>query len=56
MSQPLRTAVDPQALGAACTLGAAAVMAEAKYLTDARTRAIFAPRLAPPLHPLRNGV
>ena len=36
MSQPLRTAVDPQALGAACTLRAAAVMAEAKHLTEAR--------------------
>ena len=36
MSQPLRTAVDPQALGAACTLRPAAVMAEAKHLTEAR--------------------
>jgi hypothetical protein len=36
MSQPLRTAVDPQALGAACTLRAAAVMIEAKHLTEAR--------------------
>ena len=36
MSQPLRTAVDPQALGAACTLRAAAVMAEAEHLTEAR--------------------
>ena len=36
MSQPLRTAVDPQALGAACTLRVAAVMAEAKHLTEAR--------------------
>jgi hypothetical protein len=35
MSQPLRTAVDPQALGAACTLRAAAVMAEAEHLTEA---------------------
>lgn len=35
-SQPLRTAVDPQALGAACTLRAAAVMAEAEHLTEAR--------------------
>jgi hypothetical protein len=35
-NQPLRTAVDPQALGAACTLRAAAVMAEAKHLTEAR--------------------
>jgi hypothetical protein len=36
MSQPLRTAVDPQALGAACTLRAAALMVEAKRLTEAR--------------------
>jgi hypothetical protein len=36
MSQPLRTAVDPQALGAACTLKAAAVMVEAEHLTEAR--------------------
>ena len=36
MSQPLRTAVDPHALGAACTLRAAAVMAEAEHLTEAR--------------------
>jgi hypothetical protein len=35
-NQPLRTAVDPQALGAACTLRAAAVMAEAEHLTEAR--------------------
>ena len=35
-NQPLRTAVDPQALEAACTLRAAAVMAEAKHLTEAR--------------------
>ena len=35
-NQPLRTSIDPQALGAACTLRAAAVMAEAKHLTDAR--------------------
>ncbi|MGH7217096.1 MAG: hypothetical protein ACREIG_07670 [Nitrospiraceae bacterium] len=35
-NQPLRTAVDPQALGAACTLRAAAVMAEGEYLTEAR--------------------
>jgi hypothetical protein len=33
---PLRTAVDPQALGAACTLRAAAVMAEGENLTEAR--------------------
>jgi len=36
ISQPLRTAVDPQALGAACTLRAAAVMAETEHLTEAR--------------------
>jgi hypothetical protein len=36
MSQPLRTAVDPQALGAACTLRAAAVMVETEHLTEAR--------------------
>lgn len=36
MSQPLRAAVAPQALGAACTLRAAAVMAEAEHLTEAR--------------------
>lgn len=36
MSQPLRTAVDPQALGVACTLRAAAVMAEAEHLMEAR--------------------
>ena len=36
LSQPLRTAVDPQALGAACTLRAAAVMVEAEHLTEAR--------------------
>ena len=35
-TQPLRTAVDPQALGAACTLKAAAVMAEAEQLMEAR--------------------
>jgi hypothetical protein len=35
-TQPLRTVVDPQALGAACTLRAAAVMAEAEHLTEAR--------------------
>jgi hypothetical protein len=35
-NQPLRTAVDPQALGAACTLRAAAVMIEAEHLTEAR--------------------
>ena len=36
INQPLRTAVDPQALGAACTLRAAAVMVEAEHLTEAR--------------------
>lgn len=36
MSQPLHTAVDPHALGAACTLRAAAVMVEAEQLTEAR--------------------
>lgn len=35
-SQPLRTSVDPQALGAACTLRAAAVMAKAERVTEAR--------------------
>ena len=35
-SQPLRTSVDPQALGAACTLRAAAVMVEAQHLMEAR--------------------
>ena len=35
-NQPLRTAVDPQALGAACTLRAAAVMAEAEHMMEAR--------------------
>lgn len=34
--QPLRTAVDPYALGAACTLRTAAVMIEAQRLTEAR--------------------
>jgi hypothetical protein len=36
MNQPLRTSVDPQALGVACTLRAAMVMAEAERLTEAR--------------------
>ncbi len=36
MSQPLRTAVDPQALGAACTLRAAALLVEAERLIEAR--------------------
>lgn len=35
--QPLRTAVDPYALGAACTLRTAAVMIEAQRLTEARS-------------------
>jgi hypothetical protein len=35
-TQPLRTSVDPHALGAACTLRAAAVMAEAEHLAEAR--------------------
>ena len=35
-TQPLRTAVDPQALGAACTLRAATVMAEAEHLAEAQ--------------------
>ena len=34
--QPLRTAVDPYALGAACTLRTAAAMLEAQRLTEAR--------------------
>ncbi len=34
--QPLRTAVDPQALAAACTLRVAAVMAESERIADAR--------------------
>ena len=36
MNQPLRTAVDPHALGAACTLRAAAMMAEAERLPEVR--------------------
>ena len=36
MSQPIRTAVDPQALGAACTTRAAAVMMEAEQLMEAQ--------------------
>ena len=36
MRQPLRASVDPQTLSAACTLRAAAVMAEAEHLTEAR--------------------
>ena len=35
-NQPLRTAVHPQAFGAACTLRAAAVMIEAVHLMEAR--------------------
>lgn len=35
--QPLRTAVDPQALGAACTLRVATVMVETQRLLEART-------------------
>ena len=35
-NRPLRTSVDPQALGAACTLRAAGVMAEAERMTEAR--------------------
>ena len=35
-TQPIRTSVDPQALGVACTLRAAALMAEGKHLTEAR--------------------
>jgi hypothetical protein len=34
--QPIRTSIDPQALGAACTLRVAAVMTEAEHLTEAR--------------------
>jgi hypothetical protein len=34
--QPVRTAIDPQALGAACTLRAAAVMEEAERPTEAQ--------------------
>jgi hypothetical protein len=36
VDQPLRTAVDPHALSASCTLRAGAVMAEAERLTEAR--------------------
>ena len=35
-NQPLRTAVDPRALGAACTLRAAASMLEAGHPTEAQ--------------------
>ena len=35
-NQPLRTSVDPQALGASCTIRAAEVMAEAARITEAR--------------------
>ncbi len=34
--QPIRIAIDPQALGVACTLRAAEVMLEAARLTEAR--------------------
>ena len=33
-NQPLRTVVDPQALGAACTLRAAGLMVEAQHLME----------------------
>ena len=36
MNQPLRMAVDPRALGVACTLRAAAVMAGANHATEAQ--------------------
>jgi hypothetical protein len=35
--QPIRTAVDPRALGAACTLRVATVMVDAQRLLEART-------------------
>lgn len=35
--QPLRLAVDPQALGAACTLRAAEVLAETDHVAEARS-------------------
>ena len=35
-NQPLRTSVDPQALGASCTIRAAGVLAEAARITEAR--------------------
>jgi hypothetical protein len=35
-NQPLRTAVDPQALGAACTLRTAGLMVEAQHLMEGR--------------------
>lgn len=35
-NQPRRTSVDPQALGAACTLRATGVMAEAEFMPEAR--------------------
>ena len=35
-NQPLRTSVDPQDLGASCTIRAAGVMAEAARITEAR--------------------
>ena len=36
MSKPTRVAVDPKALGAACTLRAAALLVKAERLTEAR--------------------
>ena len=36
LSQPIRTVVDPHALGAACTLRAAAVMVETEQIVEAR--------------------
>jgi hypothetical protein len=36
MRQPLRTAVDPQALGAACTIRTALVLAERNRVSEAR--------------------
>jgi hypothetical protein len=36
MGQPVRTAVDPQALGAACTLRVAALLVEGERLREAR--------------------
>lgn len=35
-SQPIRTAIDPQVLGAACTLRAAAAMVQTDQVADAR--------------------
>jgi len=36
MSQPTRISVNPKALGAACTLKAAALLVETEHLTEAR--------------------